>query len=521
MAGILASRLLGFFREWAVAHQVGSNAMTDVYYAAFTLPDFLNYLVAGASLSATFIPVFAKYSAEGNEDEAWWVFSTVMTFMGGLLATLIVMGEIFAPQLANLIAPGFGPAERQRLIFLTRLMLPAQFCFYQGSILSAVQYAKGRFVIPSLAPVVYNVMIVLGGIFLASRYGMTGFAIGVLVGALLGNFLLQVYGAHQAGARFRPNLNLRHPGFILFLKLSVPIMLALSLVFTDDWVIRWFGSYLQPASITWLSYGKTLMRVPLGVVGQGVGVASFPFLAQLYSEGKMDELNRLLNTTMKWLIILLVPISALTIAESAPVVYLVFSHTRLRGADFNATAATLMLFSLGMFAWGAQNILARGFYATRNTLTPAIVGTVLAIANLPVYWILVRHFQHIGLALASSIGITAYTVALFALLNRRTKNREGGAIALFFLKVCAASTVVAYLCHRLQTLLEPHFAWHTIPGAFALLLIVTSAGIVMLFLAAKLLGIREFDELASRVRKMLTRNTAEAIVPAASKHIEG
>jgi putative peptidoglycan lipid II flippase len=174
-----------------------------------------------------------------------------------------------------------------------------------------------------------------------------------------------------------------------------------------------------------------------------------------------------------------------------------------------------------MFAWGAQNILARGFYATRNTLTPAIVGTVLALANLPVYWILVRHLQHIGLALASSLGITAYTVVLFALLNRRTKNREGGAIAMFFVKVCAASTVVAYICHRLQLLLEPHFAWHTIPGAFELLLIVTSVGVMLLFLAAKLLGIREFEELFARVRKMLTRNTAEAVVPAASKHIEG
>src|SRR5665213_9682 len=101
MGGILASRLLGFVREWSVAHQVGSNAMTDAYYAAFTLPDFLNYLVAGASLSVTFIPVFAKYAAEDREDEAWWVFSTVMTFMGTLLAVLILFGEIFAPQLAQ------------------------------------------------------------------------------------------------------------------------------------------------------------------------------------------------------------------------------------------------------------------------------------------------------------------------------------------------------------------------------------------------------------------------------------
>ena len=111
----------------------------------------------------------------------------------------------------------------------------------------------------------------------------------------------------RAGARFSPNLDIRHPGFWLFIKLTIPIMLALSLVFTDDWIIRWFGSYLVPASITWLNYAKTLMRVPLGVVGQAVGVASFPFLAQLYSEGKLEELNRTLNATMKGLILLLMP----------------------------------------------------------------------------------------------------------------------------------------------------------------------------------------------------------------------
>src|ERR1700689_3442360 len=109
MGGILLSRVLGFFREWAVAHQMGSNAVTDAYYAAFTQPDFLNYLVAGGSLSLTFIPVFAKYSAEGREDEAWQVFSTVITFTGIVLVVLLGAAEIFAPQLARFIAPGFAP----------------------------------------------------------------------------------------------------------------------------------------------------------------------------------------------------------------------------------------------------------------------------------------------------------------------------------------------------------------------------------------------------------------------------
>jgi len=498
MASVLASRVLGFFREWAVAHQVGANAVTSSYYAAFTLPDFLNYLVAGGSLSLTFIPVFAQYMADQREDEGWHVFSTVITFMGVLVTGLIVVAEVYAPHLVTLIVPGFDPAQRGRTIYLTRLMLPAQLCFYLGGILSAVQYAKGQFVVPSLAPVVYNLGIIAGGVLLSSRIGITGFAVGVLAGALAGNFALQIYGASRAGAIFRPNLDLRHPGFKLFVKLAIPIMLALSLVFTDDWIVRWFASYLVPASITWLSYAKTLMRVPLGVVGQAVGVASFPFLAQLYSEGKLEELNRTLNTTMKGLLVLIVPISALSIAECRPLVYLVFSHTRLSGPDLNATAAALAFFSLGMFAWGAQNILARGFYAARDTLTPAIVGTVLTVANLPVYWLLVRRAHYLGLALASSIGIIAYTVALFVLLVRRTVNRGASELMIFFVKISVASAAAGWVSFQLLTWLETQIKWQTTHGAFAVLAIVSVVCFVLTGLAAKLLRVRELDSYLAR-----------------------
>ncbi|HTS71764.1 MAG TPA: murein biosynthesis integral membrane protein MurJ [Terriglobia bacterium] len=501
MASVLASRVLGFFREWTVAHQIGSNAITDAYYAAFTLPDFLNYLVAGGSLSITFIPVFTKFVAENREDEGWHVFSTVVTSMAVLLTALIVVGEFYAAHLVNLIAPGFSPAEKARVVFLTRLMLPAQLCFYQGSILSAVQYAKGQFVVPSLAPLVYNVGIILGGVLLSPRIGITGFAVGVLGGAVAGNFLLQVYGASRAGARFSPNLDVRHPGFWLFIKLTVPIMLALSLVFTDDWIIRWFGSYLVPASITWLSYAKNLMRVPLGAVGGAIGVASFPYLAQLYSEGKLEELNRTLNATLKGLILLLLPISALTIAQSTPLVYLVFSHTRLRAPDLNATGATLAVFSLGMFAWGAQNILARGFYAARDTLTPAIVGTVLTFLNLPVYGLLMRRYQHIGLALASSLGIVAYTLILFFLLNRRTKNPDSTGMVWFFLKVASASALAAGLCFKLTLALHSVIGWQTTLHALAVNVIVGAVGFAVTGLLVKLFRVRELDDYVARLRR--------------------
>ncbi len=493
MTSVLLSRILGFFRDWTVAHQIGANASTSAYYTAFTLPDFLNYLIAGGSLSVTFIPVFAKYVTEQREDEGWRVFSTVVTVMGFVLVALVILGEIFAAHLVKYIAPGFKPAELQQTIFLTRLMLPAQICFYEGSILSAVQYAKGQFVIPSLAPLVYNIGIIVGGVLLSSRIGITGFAVGVLGGAIVGNFLLQIYGAHRVGAIYFPSFNVRHSGFWMFLKLSVPIMLALSLSFVDDWIIRWFGSYLQPASITWLSYGKTLMRVPLGLVGQAIGVASFPILAQLYSEKKMDDLNRILNSTFKALIFLLLPISALIIAQSEPLVYLAFSRTRLHGPDLTATAAALAFFSLGLFAWGAQNILARGFYATRDTITPAVVGTLTTLLSLPLYWVLVRRLDFRGLALASTIGIIAYTIILFALLGRRTGNPEEASLIVFFLKVAAASCIAGYACYRLAGQLENFIPWQHIAGALLLLVLVSTAGLLLLGVLLKLFRVPELD----------------------------
>ena len=276
------------------------------------------------------------------------------------------------------------------------------------------------------------------------------------------------------------------------------MMLALSITFMDDLIIRWFGSYLVPASITWLSYGKILMRVPLGLVGQAVGVAAFPFLAQLYSEEKFQKLNQTLDATLKGVILALVPISALTIAQSRPLVYLVFTHTKLRGSDFDATASALAYFSLGMVAWAVVNILARGFYAARDTLTPAVSGTMLTFLNLPVYWLLVRRFQFRGLALASSIGVVIYTAILFVLLARRLKNRDARGMVIFSLKVTVASVLAALAAYGVVGWWQARFAWQSPARAFVLLVVASTVGLVLTTLFAKLMRVREIDEYLSR-----------------------
>jgi len=280
----------------------------------------------------------------------------------------------------------------------------------------------------------------------------------------------------------------------MFIKLAIPIMLAFSVVFSDDWIIRWFGSYLVPASITWLSYAKFLMRVPLGVIGQAVGVASFPFLAQLYAEKKYDELNRTLNTTLKGLLLMIVPVSALTIAMNRPLVFFVFSHTRLNVHDLNATAAALALFSISMFAWGAQSILARGFYAGRNTLRPAVIGTIITFLSLPVYWLLVKPMQFRGLALASTIGISAYAMVLFVSLYRSTANKATLEMVGFFLRIAGASAVGAAGAFEVVRWIEVRTNWQNTLGAFVILIAATPVGLILTGLVARLLRIREMND---------------------------
>jgi len=204
-------------------------------------------------------------------------------------------------------------------------------------------------------------------------------------------------------------------------------------------------------------------------------------------------LNRTLNATLKGLILLLVPISALTIAQSSPVVFLVYSHTRMKAPDLQAVAAALAVFSLGMFAWGAQNILARGFYAARDTLTPAITGTSLTFLTLPLYWWLVHRDQYLGLAVASSAGVITLTLVLFGLLNRRTRNPQALDLVGFFFKVVLASAIAAGVCFKLTQWLQTRIGWQTTLHALVVLVIVSSVGFSLTAVLAKLLRVRELD----------------------------
>jgi putative peptidoglycan lipid II flippase len=418
VAAVGLSRVIGYLREAYIAWAFGAGPRTDAFVAAFTLPDFINYLLAGGTASITFISIYTRYCSEDRESEAQKTFSVVLTVMSLLLTVFLMLAEFFTPDFTRWWFPGFNAGQVELCAYMTRVLLPAQIFFIIGGVVSAVLLSRRMFLLPALAPIIYNVGIIAGGVLLAHRYGIASLAYGALAGAFVGPFLINALGAGRTGIAYRLSLQIRHPGFREWLWLSVPLMLGVSLVAADDWIMRYFASGGM-GDITRLNYAKRLFAVPMAVVGQATGQASLPFFARLYGEKRMQEFRATVGQAIFRVAAASLLISAWMISCALPIVDLVYRRGRFSFADSQQTAVFFFWFSLSLAFWTAQGLYARAFYAAGNTLTPMLSGTVVTALVLPVYWSMFRALDVVGLAIASDIGIAVHTTALALLLHRK------------------------------------------------------------------------------------------------------
>lgn len=432
-ASILLSRVIGLVREAVIGRVLGGGGEADVFWTAFVVPDFMNYLLAGGALSLVFIPIFNGYLAEGREEAGWRAFSAVANFLLLVLAVVVPVLWLAMPALARLVAPGFDDAQQAELVWLSRIVLPAQIFHLVGGLLSATLQARDKHVLPALAPLLYTGSIVVGGLVGQSA---AGFAWGVLVGSVLGPFGLPLLGNLQHGLGWRLRLPFTHPDLRLYLWRSLPIMLGFSVVVVDDWVLRNQGSLLAEGSISSLQYAKTLMKVPMGVFGLATGAAAYPTLTRLIGAGKRDEGFDLLSSSVRRMLVLAFGAQvALTCAgaEIAAVIY----GSRLPPEQHDQIGVILGLFGLGLWAWAAQTVVARGFYALGKTWLPTVVGSLAVLLALPAYVLLRQEHGVYGLAVASSLAITAYVLSLVILLRREFGGRADG-YGPFFLRALPA-----------------------------------------------------------------------------------
>jgi putative peptidoglycan lipid II flippase len=418
MGAIMLSRVIGYVREAYIAYAFGAGPQTDAYVAAFTLPDWLNYVVAGGAASITFISIYTRCLAEKRDADAQKTFSVVITVMSAVMIVGTIVTEIFTPQFVRWMFRGFSPAQVELTVHLTRILLPGQIFFYVGGVVSAVLLSHRLFLFPALGPLIYNSLIILGGVIGGRHFGIAALAYGALAGSLAGPFLASVIGAVKIGTGYRPSFDILNPAFREWVKLSVPLMLGVSLVSADDWILRHYAAS-GIGDIARLNYAKRLFAVPIAVLGQATGQASLPFFARLFNEKRLQEFAATVNDSVYRVAAASFLATGWMMAAAFPLIDLVYRRGRFLVSDTQTTAVYFFWFSLSLALWAAQGLYARAFYAAGDTLTPMAAVTIITAASLPIYSMLFHSYGVVGLAFASDIGIGANLLALALLLHYR------------------------------------------------------------------------------------------------------
>ncbi len=504
-ASTILSRFMGLIRDKVISWQFGAGSESDIYFAAFVVPDILNYLLAGGFLGITLMPLLAKRFAE-DEQDGWAFFSSVLSWMACTALLLTAVAMAFAEPLSRLVAPGLAEEKLVRLQFFMRITLPAQFFFLTGSCVTALLFLRKQFVVPALAPLIYNGCIIFFGVTLPAlglAQGMSGYCVGVVAGAALGTLLLPLFLVRKGGFPFRPTF--RHPLLKRFLLLALPLMLGQTITALDEQFLRIFGSLTGDGSVSLLNYAKRVAMVPVALVGQAAALASYPFLVSLLAQGDKEGFSRVLGKALRTGTGLILPL-ALWMAVLAPSTFtFLFYGGRMADAEILRAAPLLQLLLCASPFWVLLELLTRGYYAQTDTITPALTGTVLTLIFLPVYYWLAVPAGANGIALTSVTSLACYSLLLIVLWWKR----EGGTVftgigktAVTSLACALPGTVLGYFLDSLVR--DAMSAFSPILAAFAGLCL---AGLALLCTWVPL-ALRFCPELLDRLKSRLSRRKA-------------
>lgn len=418
MVSAFLSRIIGLVRIKYIAWLFGSGMQADALNAAFYLPDMISYFLVGGAASITFVTILTRYHDTGREAEGERSLSVIISTMLLVLGGAIVLAEIFAPWLVRPIVHGFDAQKIALCVSLTRILLPAQMCFFAGGVFGAVLLVRKQFSVQAFTPLIYGSGTIVGGLLLVKYIGVSSLALGTLAGAFFGPFLLNWFYARQAGTHFRFILDWHDEGLREWVRLSLPLMIGVSLVSVDNWIIAHYASSTNGA-VSLMAYAKQLFTAPMAMLAQAAGIASLPFFANLWTQNRRYEFSTEVADSVSRVAALSLLGASAMVALGKPAVELVMTGGRLSAANAGECAFYFSIFSVSMFLWSAQAIYARAFYAAGNTLLPMVASTLVVLAVLPVYSTLYGHLGAMGLAIASDAGIALQTCTIAALLHKR------------------------------------------------------------------------------------------------------
>lgn len=519
----LFSQILGLFRDRAIAHFIGPGSELDAYYAAFRIPDLIFISLASLASVTVLVPfIVAKMNDGKVTDEARKFLNDVFTVFFVSIVVISFVIFLFIPQLVHFIAPGFNIVIQEKVVMLSRILLLSPILMGLSNLFGSVTQLFRKFFIYSLSPIFYNIGIIFGVMFLYPIFGISGVAIGVVIGAFM-HFFVQMMSSIGSGFPLGFSFKIDFKEIRKVVLISLPRTLGLAFNNMALISIIALASYFKSGSISIFNFSFNLQSVPLNIIGISYAVAAFPTLAKSISSGKLDEFKSHLKSSARAIVFWSLPIAFLFIVLRAQIVRVILGSGSFSWENTRLVAASLAIFSVSVLAQGMVALLSRAYYAHGNTTKPLLVNLFSSISiiifafifnNLFANSLMFRYFiesllkvediagtEILVLPLAYSLGCIINFVVQWILIKRDFLPKEDFISKTFFQSLGASFTlgIVTYSC---LNILSPIFGTVTFWGVFLQGFI---SGILGIFAGLLILYLLKNEELIDLVRTLKTK----------------
>jgi len=509
----LASRLLGVFRDRILAGQFGAGSILDAYYAAFRVPDFIFNIIVMGALTAGLIPIFSgmindrkdgkcNLFSDDNKD-AWKLISSILNLLGIFLIVISVLAIVFADQLTKLIAPGFSAELQTQTAILTRIMFLSPLFLGLSSVLGGVLQSFKRFFAYSLAPIMYNIGIIMGALFFVPVLGINGLAWGVAFGAFL-HMIIQLPAVLALGFKYEVIINWKDGHLKKLLKMMIPRTLTLAVTQINFVAITIIATGLAAGSLTVFNLANNLQSFAIGIFGISYAVAAFPTLSAVAFN--KERLIESFSNTIRQILFFIVPSTILLLTLRAQIIRVILGSGNFTWENTILTMETLGFFSISLFAQATIPLLIRVFYARRDSRTPFFIGLISVVANI----ILSIYFGHrlgvSGLALAFSLSSILNFVILWVWLHGLLGNIDEKKILISTIKFSLAAVLCGFVIQAMKNIVWPFIDMTRFLGVFVQGAAAGLCGLAVYFFICYVFKSEELANFLASFKKRLLRS---------------
>ena len=414
----LASRVLGLVRTALIAYYFGATKFTDAYFSAFKISNFFRQLLGEGALGTVFIPIYNdREKAVGAEKSKSLIYSVLnLLFIFTTLITILMV--IFSDNIINFIVTGY-PEETKKIASNLLKIMAIYFVFIGlAGMVSAILNNFKKFLIPASTSLLFNIAIIASIIFYGEKFGVIAMAIGVVIGGLL-QFLVVLPSFIKIVKTYKFNINFGDKDLKKIFILMIPMLLGIFARQINSIVDQFFASHLASGGVSALENATRIFNLPLGVFGISIATVIYPTLSRAISNNEIDIVKKSLQRGLNFLMFLIIPSMGVLIFYAKDLIELVLGHGKFTQNSITITSESLIYYSIGLFFYTSVHLMSRAFYGMKDTKRPVIFSVISIVINIGLNAVLIRQFQHKGLALATAIASMINFILLYIVFNRK------------------------------------------------------------------------------------------------------